>query len=31
MLVAGKHQDFRSSQQQDALEYLQHLFDRLAL
>lgn len=29
MLVAGNHQEFKSSRQQDALEYLQHLLDKL--
>lgn len=30
VMVAKNHQDFSSTQQQDALEYLQYLFDRLA-
>lgn len=30
MLVAGDSPDFKSSEQQDALEYLQHLFDRFS-
>jgi ubiquitin C-terminal hydrolase len=29
MIVAGNKKDFQSSLQQDALEYLQHLFDKL--
>lgn len=29
MMIAGNNQEFKSSRQQDALEYLQHLFDKL--
>lgn len=29
VMIAKNHQDFSSQQQQDALEYLQFLFDRL--
>ena len=30
VMIAKNHQDFSTQQQQDALEYLQFLFDRLA-